>query len=198
MEKVKIAELEIYYARVYRKIKVPRLEFENGKLTLILPCGCKEEEKLIERHKRWIQNRQKAFSEIRKISNTLPVIKCMEIDAFKKFAEERITAFSKELRVKSKEVVCRKLKSRWGSCSSKGKITVNSLLRYLPENLIEYILFHETAHLVEKKHNKRFYKLMEQKFKDTGSLEKQLSAYWYKLFYNKKTAKMGKNLYGQR
>jgi len=182
MEAIQIGGLIIYYDRIYRRIKVPRLEFEKGRLSVILPLGYKNERKLIERHARWIKNRHESFREIGEISRNLVIPQPMDIDAFRNFIEGKARAFSRELGVEAGEVVSRKLKSRWGSCTGRGKITVNSILRFLPEKLIEYIIFHETAHLVEKKHNKRFYAIIKRKFQDTEKIEKELSAYWHILF----------------
>lgn len=55
----------------------------------------------------------------------------------------------------------RHMRTRWGSCSSQGSITLNlELIRY-PERLIDYVLIHEFCHLREFHHGPAFYRLMD-------------------------------------
>ena len=56
---------------------------------------------------------------------------------------------------------------------------VNSLLRYLPVHLIDYVVYHEIAHLKERKHNERFWKIIKEKYKDHQKREKELFLYWF-------------------
>ena len=54
-----------------------------------------------------------------------------------------------------------KMKTRWGSCNTKQKrLWLNLELAKIPLHCIEYVLVHELAHMVEKKHDTKFKSLM--------------------------------------
>lgn len=58
------------------------------------------------------------------------------------------------------KLTVREMKSRWGSCSGRGRITLNLRLIQVEADLIDYVILHELCHLKELNHSKRFYVLM--------------------------------------
>ena len=57
----------------------------------------------------------------------------------------------------------KKMKTRWGSCNVKARrIWLNLELAKRPPECLEAILVHEVVHLLERGHNKRFYRYMDQ------------------------------------
>ena len=71
----------------------------------------------------------------------------------------------------------RTMKRRWGSCTSKGRITLNSELMKLDEVFGEYVLLHELCHLHHPNHGKEFYRLLEEVFPEWKSVRKKLGNY---------------------
>lgn len=70
------------------------------------------------------------------------------------------------------------MRRRWGSCSSRGEITLNvDLVRY-PIELIDYVIAHELCHLVHFNHSPAFYKLLGQLFPDWAA-KKRLLQQWH-------------------
>ena len=52
--------------------------------------------------------------------------------------------------------------SRWGSCTSVDRsIRLSDRLKGMPEWVVDYVLLHELAHLIEPNHSKRFWALVE-------------------------------------
>jgi predicted metal-dependent hydrolase len=52
-------------------------------------------------------------------------------------------------------------------------------MKYLPEDLIQYITYHEITHAIERKHNENFWNIINRKFKDATNKEKDLLTYWF-------------------
>jgi len=96
-----------------------------------------------------------------------------------------IVKISQRLNVKINRVIFRALKTKWASISPKKKLTFNTMMRFLPDYLIEYIVFHEIAHLKHKYHNADFWKMISRRFKNYQKLEKDLFIYWFKLIGEK-------------
>lgn len=60
----------------------------------------------------------------------------------------------------------RAMKTRWGSLSKGGVLTLNSRLIAAPKECIEYVIVHELCHLKHDNHGKAFYRLLEQRLPD--------------------------------
>lgn len=60
-------------------------------------------------------------------------------------------------------------KSRWGSCSSKGTLSFSWRLVLAPEPVIQYVVAHEVAHLVEMNHSPRFWRVVASLVPDAAA-----------------------------
>jgi hypothetical protein len=61
-----------------------------------------------------------------------------------------------------KLVTVRNQRSRWGSCSANGTISLNWRLVQTPELVRDYIIYHELMHLREMNHSDRFWARVEE------------------------------------
>ena len=60
----------------------------------------------------------------------------------------------------------RKMKARWGSLSTNGRLTLNLDLIKAPKECIEYVVIHELCHLSHRQHDSDFYKLLDRYLPD--------------------------------
>ncbi len=81
---------------------------------------------------------------------------------------------SEEIGLPYGRVTIRSQKTRWGSCSARKNISLNSGLLFLPPRLVRYLFIHELCHTVHMNHSARFWGLVERLEPDYRRLDKQL------------------------
>ena len=74
-----------------------------------------------------------------------------------------ITTWESKLQVKVAGYFLQRMKTKWGSCNQKaGHIRLNTELVKKPQDLLEYVIVHEMAHLIEPTHSDRFIAILEE------------------------------------
>ena len=71
----------------------------------------------------------------------------------------------------------RAMRRRWGSCSSKGRITINSELIKLESRYLEYVILHELCHLRHHNHSQEYYNLLSEVCPNWKEIRKNLRNY---------------------
>lgn len=71
----------------------------------------------------------------------------------------------------------KRLRSRWGSCSSDKVITLNYFLVQLPWELIDYVIIHELVHTRHLDHSAAFWKSFEDALPEVKSLRQEIKKY---------------------
>jgi predicted metal-dependent hydrolase len=64
--------------------------------------------------------------------------------------------------------------SNWGSCSTNQNLNFSTRLLFAPEDVIDYVIIHELAHLEEMNHGDKFWKLVSNAMPDYQLKEKWL------------------------
>ncbi len=75
------------------------------------------------------------------------------------------------------QIAMRVLETRWGSCSSPGRIALNLKLIQVPKVFIDYVVMHELCHLVEPNHSPAFYALLDRAMPDWRERKGRLDGY---------------------
>ena len=71
-------------------------------------------------------------------------------------------------------VSIRSQRTRWGSCSNRGNISLNDQLLFLPADTVKYLMIHELCHTRHLNHSKAFWTLVQEHCPGYRAHEKRL------------------------
>lgn len=72
----------------------------------------------------------------------------------------------------------RNQRTRWGSCSAAGAISLNCKLLFLAPDLVRYVLLHELCHSREHNHTARYWSLLRQHEPDAAEMHRRMRDAW--------------------
>ena len=98
--------------------------------------------------------------------------------------EELADKLSSETGLKYNEIKMTDSVRIWGSYNSKRQMKLNFKLLILPENLIEYVIYHELCHSIHMNHKPQFWKDLEKICPNYKALKKELNKYSFVLKAN--------------
>lgn len=78
----------------------------------------------------------------------------------------KATEYAKNLGVAYNQIRIKDQHTRWGSCSTKHNLNFNWRLVLMPEYILDYVVAHEVAHLIEMNHSAKFWKVVETLYPD--------------------------------
>ena len=97
-------------------------------------------------------------------------------------AEERLAPqllkLAAELKYSVSRVSIRCQRTRWGSCSTRGTVSLNCSLVFLRPEVVRYLFVHELAHTKHMNHSAAFWRLVERLEPDCRRLDRELLAGW--------------------
>lgn len=103
-------------------------------------------------------------------------------DWLKQAAAERLApallALARELAYSVQKVVIRCQRTRWGSCSTRGTVSLNCSLVFLRPEVVRYLFLHELAHTRHMNHSASFWRLVASLEPDYRRLDRELLAGW--------------------
>lgn len=164
---------------VRRRNRTVRIVFHGGHLRIVLPSRV-DPLPIIERHKKWIVAKHEKLRQQRELAGQIGLVHRSN-DDFIALVSELSGRYAGALGVRPAGIAFRKMTSKWGSCSAKGKISLNTWLQVLPDELVAFIVFHELAHLKVRNHGPAFKALIHGQFPHGRDLDKQLKLFSLKI-----------------
>ncbi len=132
----------------------------------------------------WIQEKVRHFKQFpeRKVSeeSEKKVFVARKAEALR-LAQSKLTEWNRHYKFSWNKISIRNSKSRWGSCSSKGTLSFNYKIVFLPEPFADYLVVHELCHLKERNHRESFWSLVAETVPDYLLRRKELRRFEYTL-----------------
>jgi predicted metal-dependent hydrolase len=91
-----------------------------------------------------------------------------------RYALPRVVAYAAQIAPAPPPVKLSNARSEWGSCNHRGELRLSWKLAQLPPTLADYVIAHETAHLVELNHSRRFWRLVAGLYPDWPAARERL------------------------
>jgi hypothetical protein len=164
---------KIHYSPKYPSLDPPGKELVNGESLLYL--GRQYPIKLVDTVTK-IQFSNNCFLVPQQQYNqSREIFKDWYIQRAKENIPPRVDCYAQRLGVEYNQVKVINSKYRWGSCTPKNNLTFNWRLIKAPMFVIDYVVVHELAHLLEPNHTPRFWNIIKAQI---TNMEK--AKYWLK------------------
>ncbi|RAP44941.1 MAG: hypothetical protein BZ135_07225 [Methanosphaera sp. rholeuAM6] len=181
--KIKIRDRTVEYTVEYRKVKYIRYELKYGKLRLVIPSRDKTDiEQIIHKKEGWIYRKLCAYDdESKKLNEKTRNMRLEQrtMQKLRQLVNSYMEEYEKLLNVRVNRVQFRDTVYKWGSCSINRNVTLSKNLRYLPDKLVAYIVYHELVHIIVLAHNDRFFEIMEREFPNYEEYDEKLKEYQF-------------------
>ena len=79
------------------------------------------------------------------------------------------------------KVQVRLQRTRWGSCSNSGTVSLNAALLFLEPPVVRYLLVHELCHLIALNHSRKFWSAVARYEPEYEALDRQLTKAWHEI-----------------
>ena len=141
--------LNIYYKETTKAI----LNVENGKIVVVLPIEYSDRDNT---------------EQIKKMVNKMYYM------IAEKEVENSFEKMRKLVGLAPEEFRIKKIKTAWGTCSSRKKITINQDIAMYSKKAIDYVVLHEICHLRYMNHSKNFWNMVAKYMPDYKDAEAEL------------------------
>jgi predicted metal-dependent hydrolase len=112
------------------------------------------------------------------LPHALPDYREVVLSHLRRMAERELPVRTRELALRHgiavRHISVRAQKTRWGSCSVRGTISLNWRLIQAPPRVVDYLIIHELMHRREMNHSARYWELVAEAFPDYRRAEQWL------------------------
>jgi predicted metal-dependent hydrolase len=173
-------EFRIHFVRMRQARRYVMRVRPDGDLRVTIPRGGSKAEarRFAERHAEWARKQRSRMLAARRPAS---VDRELRARAARELPPQ-LLALAAQHGLDVHRVSIRNQRSRWGSCSPTGHISLNFRLLLMPAHVREYILIHELMHMRQANHSIRFWRLVEAACPGFREAERWLKKHGASLF----------------
>jgi len=123
---------------------------------------------LLDAHANWIA--RALYRTEQRLAGATPSLADDERSRLRELAAEElpelVASWAPAVGVKPSRIQIRQQRTRWGSCSARGTISLNAQLMLLEPELRDYVIVHELCHLAHHNHGPHFWATVERVLPD--------------------------------
>lgn len=164
---------EITLSSTHRSTRTTISVRPSGEVRLSFPPYISQQRAIafLESKAEWIAATKAKCAERRAPELTPDQIEQLRAEA-KRVLPRRVEELAAQHGLRYGRVTIRAARSKWGSCTAKGNLSLSLYIMTLPPHLQDYIILHELAHTVHHNHSPRFHALVDRL---TDGRERQLA-----------------------
>jgi predicted metal-dependent hydrolase len=157
----------------------------TGRVEVIVPrrTSPRTVARFLDRHREWIERKRE---EARRAITPTQSIPPQEAAALRRALIAKAHAVlapmlaetARELGFSYERIMIRRQRTRWGSCSARGTISLNCCLLFQRPPVVRYLLIHELSHTRHLNHSKRFWQCVARHCPDYRALDRELRDGW--------------------
>jgi len=132
-----------------------------------LRCSLREIERFMQQKQAWIAEKQQLMQQ--RQANCVELTPALEKQCRKQakaMLPGRVAHFAAVMGVRPTAMRITSAQTRWGSCSSRGSVNFSWRLMLCDDDVIDYVVVHELAHLREMNHSPCFWAIVAQVLPD--------------------------------
>ena len=148
-----ILDFEEQNLRNRKFIDNEKFYFRGNQYHLYLILGIKEEVKIVDDLLLVTCKDNKSIHS----KNVKSLIEGFYLSEAAKILNTRTYEFAKKMKVQPSGITIKNYVSKWGSCTSRNKISYNWRIIMAPDCIVDYLIIHELCHIIEHNHSKNFW-----------------------------------------
>ena len=176
----------ITYTLTRSKRKTVAIHIRDGSVEVRAPLRTpkRDIDRFVMSKEQWIaakllQSRERAQQREafrRTCGDAVPAQRAEFMNAAKSHIPLRVAHFAEKMGAAPAAVKINRAKARWGSCSAKKNLNFSWRLMMADDDVIDYVVVHELAHLKEMSHSPRFWAIVEGVLPDYRARQSRLRA----------------------